>query len=265
MPPLLKLSKPQMSGPGVKAVQQQLKAQGYLTGAADGIFGPATAEAVKAFQRDHGLEADGIVGPQTRQMLAQGKPQPAKTPVSPGGAPATIAAESVATILGCPVDNVRTHWPALQQALAECGLADRPSTIAALATIGTEVSSFAPINEFGGNSHFTKMYEGRKDLGNTHPGDGARYHGRGFIQLTGRANYRSYGQKLGVPLEANPELALDPAVSARILATYMSDHNLGALAAKGDWQGVRRGVNGGLNGWDRFASLVTKLEQAAWA
>lgn len=265
MPALLKLSKPQMSGPGVKAVQRQLKGQGYLTGAADGIFGPATAEAVKAFQRDHGLEADGIVGPQTRQMLAQGKGQPARTPASVGGATATIAAEMIASIIGCPVDNVHTHWPALQEALAECGLADRACAIAALATIGTEVSGFAPINEFGGDAYFTKMYEGRKDLGNTQPGDGARYHGRGFIQLTGRANYRTYGQKLGVPLEANPELALDPAVSARILATYMRDRGLGALAARGDWEGVRRGVNGGLNGWDRFSSLVTKLEQAAWA
>ena len=87
----------------------------------------------------------------------------------------------------------------------------------------------------------------------------------GFIQLTGRANYRSYGQKLGVPLEAQPDLALDAAVAARVLATYMRDRNLGALAGKGDWQGVRRGVNGGLNGWDRFSSLVTKLQQATWA
>ena len=264
MPPLLKLKKPQMSGPGVKAIQQQLKAQGYLTGAADGIFGPATEEAVKAFQRDHGLGADGVVGPQTRQALAQGKAKPAPAPAS-AGASGTISADSIAIILGCPPDNVRTHWPALLEALEECGLADRASTIAALATIGTEVSSFEPINEFGGNAYFTKMYEGRKDLGNTQAGDGARYHGRGFIQLTGRANYRSYGQKLGVPLEANPELALDPSVSARILATYLRDRGLGTLAAKGDWEGVRRGVNGGLNGWDRFSSLVTQFERATWA
>jgi predicted chitinase len=264
VPPLLKLKKPHMAGPGVRAVQEQLQAQGYLTGAVDGIFGPATAEAVKALQRDHGLGADGVVGPQTRQALRQGKAQPLKKPVATA-ASGGISRESIASILGCPADNVRTHWPALQQALAECGLADRASTIAALATIGTEVSSFAPINEFGGDAYFTKMYEGRKDLGNTHPGDGARYHGRGFIQLTGRANYRSYGQKLGVQLEANPELALDPAVSARILATYMRDRGLGALAAKGDWQGVRRGVNGGLNGWDRFSVLVTRFEQATWA
>ncbi|HEY1370357.1 MAG TPA: peptidoglycan-binding protein [Gaiellaceae bacterium] len=264
MPPLFSLKKPQMKGPGVKAVQQQLKAQGYLTGAADGIYGPATAQAVKAFQQANGLPVDGVVGPQTRTALAQGSGKPKPTPAAATGG-ATIAAEAIASCLGCPVGNVQTHWPALQQALAECGLTDQASAIAALATIGTEVPSFLPINEYGGDAYFTKMYEGRKDLGNVKPGDGARYHGRGFIQLTGRANYRSYGQKLGVPLEAKPELALDAAVAARILATYMRDRGLGPLAARGDWQGVRRGVNGGLNGWDRFSSLVTKLQQAGWA
>jgi predicted chitinase len=265
MPPLLSLKKPNMSGPGVKAIQQQLKAQGYLTGAADGVFGPATAQAVKAFQSANGLPADGVVGPQTRQALAGGKGQAAAQPAVPAGPGGTISAAAIASCLGCPAGAVQTHWPALQQALAECGLSDKASTIAALATIGTEVPGFAPINEYGGTAYFTKMYEGRKDLGNTQAGDGARYHGRGFIQLTGRANYRSYGQKLGVPLEAQPDLALDAAVAARILATYMRDRNLGALAGKGDWQGVRRGVNGGLNGWDRFSTLVTKLQQATWA
>jgi predicted chitinase len=259
------LKKPNMQGPGVKAVQQQLKAAGFLAGAADGIYGPATAQAVKAFQQANGLPADGVVGPQTRQALAgaAGKPVQAAAPTTGGGA--SITPETIASCLGCPVDNVRTHWPALQQALVECGLTDRASAIAALATIGTEVPSFMPINEYGGNAYFTKMYEGRKDLGNVQPGDGARYHGRGFIQLTGRANYRSYGQKLGVPLEAQPDLALDAAVAARVLATYMRDRGLGPVAARGDWQGVRRGVNGGLNGWDRFSTLVTKLQQAAWA
>jgi hypothetical protein len=262
MPPLLSFKKPNMQGPGVRAVQQQLKAQGFLAGAVDGVFGQDTAAAVKAFQAAHGLPADGVVGPQTRQALAQGGSAPKPAPTTGG---ATLAPEAIAGLLGCPVDNVRTHWPALQQALGECGLSDKASAIAALATIGTEVPSFLPINEYGGPDYFTKMYEGRKDLGNTQAGDGARYHGRGFIQLTGRANYRSYGQKLGVPLEAQPELALDAEVAARVLATYMSDHGLGALADRGDWQGVRRGVNGGLNGWDRFSTLVTKLQQAGWA
>jgi Putative peptidoglycan binding domain len=100
---------------------------------------------------------------------------------------------------------------------------------------------------------------------NTRPGDGARYHGRGFIQLTGRANYAKYGQLLGVPLEDDLDLALTAPVAAGILALYFKDHGLAAVARKGDWEGVRRGVNGGLNGWDRFSGLVQALEKAAAA
>jgi hypothetical protein len=128
--------------------------------------------------------------------------------------------------------------------------------------VGTEVSSFAPINEFGGAAYFKRMYEGREDLGNVRQGDGVRYHGRGYIQLTGRANYRTYGEKLGVPLEKKPDLALRPDIAAKVLAAYVADHGIAKLAADENWEGVRRAVNGGLNGWDRFSSLVQGLQQA---
>jgi hypothetical protein len=252
MPPTLKLTKPPTSGPDVRRLQQQLKAHGYDL-AVDGAFGPGTAAAVKKFQGDHGLAADGVAGPATLAALA------APTPPPHVAGTFSLTPARIGLICGCGPANVEQHWPGLQHALAECGLTDRASTIAAIATIGTEVPAFLPINEYGGSDYFTKLYEGRKDLGNTQPGDGARYHGRGFIQLTGRANYRAYGQKLGLPLEQNPELALQPDVAARILARYMKDRGIGKLAAQGDWQGVRRAVNGGLNGWDRFSALVQQL------
>ena len=169
----------------------------------------------------------------------------------------------IAEVLGVPVANVKRHWPKIAAASAAEGLTDRASMIAILATIGTEVGSFNPINEFGGPQYFTRMYEGRTDLGNTQPGDGARYHGRGFIQITGRANYRDYGKKLGVPLEEQPELALSPDVAARILARYFKDRGLGAAARRGQWKQVRTRVNGGLNGWPRFIELVRKFKQAS--
>lgn len=174
-----------------------------------------------------------------------------------------LGAAQIAQATGCPLNNVERYWPAIQTACVENGLVDRAALIAVLATIATEVASFQPIDELGGDAYFTAHYEGRADLGNTKPGDGARYHGRGFIQITGRANYHSYGQKLGVSLEADPALALDPLVAARMLARYFKDHNIAAAAEAGDWQLVRKKVNGGLNGWDRFQSLVTRLEQAA--
>ena len=261
MPPVLSLKKPALSGPGVRRVQQQLKALGYDVGV-DGIFGPRTDTAVRAFQGSHGLAADGAVGPATAAALAKAQTSAKSTAGVAGDGAFGLTPAQISAICGCAQANVEQHWSGLQKALSECGLVDRASTIAAIATIGTEVPAFLPIKEYGDNAYFTKMYEGRKDLGNTQPGDGARYHGRGFIQLTGRANYRSYGEKLALPLEQNPDLALQPDVAARILALYFKDRGIGALAAQGDWHGVRRAVNGGLNGWDRFSTLVNELTAA---
>jgi hypothetical protein len=173
-----------------------------------------------------------------------------------------LNAAGIAKAVGSPPASVRANWPGIRAACVEHGLADAAGVIAVLATVATEVGSFEPINEFGDDGYFTRMYEGRADLGNVQKGDGARYHGRGYIQLTGRHNYASYGKKLGVPLEANPELALDPQVAARVVACYFQDHGIAAEAAKGDWQTVRRKVNGGLNGWDRFNAHVTALDQS---
>ena len=60
-------------------------------------------------------------------------------------------------------------------------------------------------------------YEGRTDLGNTQPGDGKRYKGRGPIQLTGRSNYRSAGIALGLPLEESPELVTFPSAGFKVM------------------------------------------------
>jgi predicted chitinase len=176
-----------------------------------------------------------------------------------------LDAAEITRATGCPEANVARFWPGIQTACLENGLTDRASIIAVLATIATEVGAFEPINEFGDDAYFTKHYEGRKDLGNHQPGDGVRFHGRGFIQVTGRANYRGYGDKLGVALEDDPDLALDPDVATRILGCYFKDHGIADIARRGDWKGVRRKVNGGLNGWDRFNALVDRLEQATQA
>jgi len=171
--------------------------------------------------------------------------------------------EQISEIVGCPLCNAKLYWPLIQRQLQEQGLPDAATTIAVLATVGTEVSSFSPISEFGSNGYFTRMYEGRHDLGNTEPGDGARFHGRGFIQLTGRANYAKYGERIGLSLESNPDLALEPEPAAAILVAFVKDHGIAGHAAQGDWQMVRRLVNGGLNGWQRFKLLVDRFEALA--
>jgi predicted chitinase len=240
----------------VRRLQKRLTALGFDTGGIDGVFGHQTDTAVRAFQKSKGLEVDGVAGPNTLAALAM------KRRLEQHHANGTLTPAKIAAVLGCSVQNVRANWPPILQALEAHGIDSVPCQIAVLATVGTEVGSFEPINEFGDHAYFTRMYEGRHDLGNVHSGDGARYHGRGYIQVTGRANYHTYGKKLGVPLEDQPELALRPDVAAKVLAAYVADHRIAELAAAGDWQGVRRAVNGGLNGWDRFSSLVQGLEGA---
>ncbi len=70
---------------------------------------------------------------------------------------------------------------------------------------------------------FTVMYENRRDLGNTEPGDGFKYRGRGFFQYTGRANYTEFGEKFDVDLAGNPDLAANPEMAARLAIAYWRD------------------------------------------
>ncbi|MBV6626654.1 MAG: M23 family metallopeptidase, partial [Rivularia sp. (in: Bacteria)] len=172
----------------------------------------------------------------------------------------SVLTENIAKSASAPIDNVRTYLPHIITALREVGIYDRLTLIATVATIAVETGSFAPIREYGGANYFSR-YDGRTDLGNTQPGDGAKYRGRGFIQLTGRANYRQYGAQLGVDLENNPDLALDPVISARILAAYFINRGIHTVARQENWEEVRKRVNGGLNGWNKFIGVVNKAKQ----
>ena len=175
--------------------------------------------------------------------------------------------QGIAGVLGAPLSNVAASWPLLNAALSAHGIGDRLVQVAALATIGVETGRFAPIPEYASGDE----YEGRADLGNTQPGDGRRFKGRGFIQITGRSNYSTYGNRLGVDLVGNPDLALDPNVASQIFAVYFTDHrirwlrapaplmNCADLARAGEWRGVRVAVNGGENGLDRFLQFVNGL------
>lgn len=94
-----------------------------------------------------------------------------------------------------------------------------------------------------------KAYEGRRDLGNVNAGDGVRYKGRGWIQLTGRANYQKYGKMLGIDLENNPEMAEDPEIANKLAVAYWKDRVQPQLEKKGATVEVAtKAVNGGYNG-----------------
>ncbi|TBR36478.1 MULTISPECIES: XVIPCD domain-containing protein [Dyella] len=103
----------------------------------------------------------------------------------------------------------------------------------------------------------TVMYDGHADLGNTEPGDGYRYHGRGYMQLTGRYNYQTYGDRIGVDLISNPERAADPDTAAKLALAYW-EHGVPA-SAKLDARKAGRAINGGGNGKSDRA-----MDASAW-
>lgn len=173
---------------------------------------------------------------------------------------ADLTPETLAAACRCPLANVRTHWPTVLQALRDIGIDSLDVQIGAAATIAVETAwTFQPINERGGPDYFTKHYEGRTDLGNCRPGDGALFHGRGFVQITGRVNYRAMSHIAGCDLEAHPEQALFPVPAAKILASYFATRRVAEACMAHDWHHVRTRVNGGLNGWPDFIGCVERL------
>lgn len=135
-----------------------------------------------------------------------------------------------------------------------------------LGTAFHEADRFRTMEEYASGS----AYEGRATLGNTQKGDGIRFKGRGFVQITGRRNYTDWSRRLGIDLVGNPDLAKDRATAARILVEGMM---LGTFTGKklADYRSftdMRRTVNG----TDKAALIagyasdfLTALTEAGWA
>ena len=128
-----------------------------------------------------------------------------------------------------------------------------------LATVHHETDrTFQPIKEYGGDKYFTKMYDIKgsratlaKKMGNTTPGDGPRYCGRGFVQLTWKTNYQAMSAVCGVDLVASPDRAMELPIATKILFYGMMNGSftgkkLGDYfsSAKEDWVNSRRIING---------------------
>ena len=126
-----------------------------------------------------------------------------------------------------------------------------------LAQAAHESAGFRTLEEYASGS----AYEGRKDLGNTKKGDGVRYKGRGIFQLTGRANYRDMGKKLGYDLENNPQLAQTPEVSVLTALEYWKSRKLSPLADKDDVTNITKKINGGLNGFEDRKQYLARAKR----
>ena len=190
------------------------------------------------------------------------------TPISPQNAPASNATATIAPAVPTPkkppyptVDqilqvckhfdkqNVAKYLPYVLKAMCAGGLTSKNHLIGIVATIAVETDyKFAPIEEYGDGSI-------------SNPSGGTKYKGRGFIMLTHDYNYKKFSQDSGVGDQylSNPSALLDPEISAKGLVWFWlgkSGNNPSRSAASADWIGVRKAVNGGTNGMDKYMPVI---------
>ncbi|MGQ3052116.1 MAG: glycoside hydrolase family 19 protein [Roseateles sp.] len=205
----------------------------------DGRIGPSTIDAIRAFEtRAMGLpESDGLVAPgdATMARLLSGLPPgPTKeklTVVMPRAMP----------------KRIDLYYEPLVQGMTRYGI-DTPRQIAHfIAQLAHESGSLLYAEELADGS----AYNGRTDLGNSEPGDGPRFKGRGLIQLTGRNNYTQYSRHTGIDYVSDPtRVALDPYACVDVACWFWHSRKIGPLADADDAKAVTKRINGGYNGLD---------------
>lgn len=139
----------------------------------------------------------------------------------------------------------------LGEYMADFAIVGDLRTAAFLATIAEESGELRYTKEIWGPTPAQERYEGRLDIGNTEPGDGKRFMGRGLIQITGRANYQAAQDALGVDYVEDPTQMQSPAEASRTACWWWQTHGCNALADIPDFKAVTRRVNGGLTHLDR--------------
>lgn len=218
-------------GPAVSWVQSALTRLGYPV-AQTGTFGSMTIDLLRRFQTTNRVQATGKVGPTTLAQLR-------------AAVHASVSLDELMELAPGPDRaTLAEYLPHLNAAMLEHNITSDARKAAFLAQLGHESDGFNTLEEYASGAD----YEGRSDLGNVFAGDGRRFKGRGPIQITGRYNYKKYGQKLGVDLIANPEQAATPEVGFRIAGQYWADHGLNELADEGRFDTITQRINGGQNG-----------------
>lgn len=159
-----------------------------------------------------------------------------------------ISAPQLLQILPNAGANVGAFTPALNTAMGRYQILGVRRIAAFIAQVGHESGQLRYVRELWGPTPLQSRYEGRADLGNTEPGDGFRFRGRGLIQVTGRANYAACGEALNLDLINNPQLLEQPEWAANSAAWFWSIRGLNALADVGAFDKITRRINGGQSG-----------------
>lgn len=154
------------------------------------------------------------------------------------------------------------YLPPLNQAMQRFAVDTMLRAAAFVAQLAHESGEFRFMEEIWGPTDAQRRYEGRADLGNTQPGDGKRFKGRGPIQVTGRANYKKYGGLLGIDLIGSPERAAAPDVAFLVAGLYWASNHLNELADAQQFVAITKRINGGTNGLPDRQKYYERAKQA---
>ncbi len=153
-----------------------------------------------------------------------------------------------------PDDTRAQYLPFLNRAMDIYHINNDLRMAAFLAQIAHESGEFRYMQEIWGPTDAQLKYEPvtsvSENLGNTEPGDGELFMGRGVIQITGRYNYGKYGELVGVDLLSNPPIASSPQIAFSTAGAYWETHGLNELADEEDFETITEKINGGLNGYE---------------
>ena len=286
------------SGPDVKDLQQKLKDLGFDPNGIDGNFGSGTKAAVVAFQQSKGLQADGIAGPATLaalQAATAGTPTgggavsgSATTATGAGAAPPSAPGLNLAGLAGKVPDAVIAQIPEaaatfgittnlrLAHFLAQCALESTNFTAVVenlnysaqrLLQVFPKYFKNVDVNAYARNPQKigSRVYANRMGNGDEASGDGFKYRGRGYIQLTGKNNYQAFSGFIGEDCVANPDLVATtyPLASA---AFFFNANNIWAICDRGandaTVTSVTKAVNGGTHGLAERIQNFKKFIQA---
>lgn len=154
-------------------------------------------------------------------------------------------------------DKIRLFLPLLEKAFDEFEINTRLRQAHFLAQLGHESGQLNYVKELASG----EAYEGRLDLGNTSPGDGVLYKGRGLIQITGKHNYVLCGLALDLPLLEKPELLEVPINATRSAGWYWNNKNLNSFADMDNIIWITKKINGGINGLESREQFLSKAKE----
>lgn len=173
-----------------------------------------------------------------------------------------ITVSTLQAVMRCPLDRATLFISPLVLTMERYQIDTKLRQAAFLAQIGHESGGLKYVREIWGPTIAQQRYEGRKDLGNTQPGDGRRFCGRGLIQLTGRTNYARMSAALDLDFVSTPEALESPLYASLSAGEFWSSRKLNALADVGDMKLITRRINGGYNGLaDRLARYEIALNE----